>query len=374
MAVIMRVLLQLLFSFMFVSGKISSSVSKEEGLKGHFIFGDSHVDSGNNNYLPSTSRADLPPNGIDFKASGGWPTGRFTNGRTITDIIGEELGQPNYAPPYLAPSTKGAALLNGVNYASGAGGILNHTGSLFVNRLGMDIQIDYFNKTRKQLDEVVEGLTAKEFLMKKSIFSIVIGSNDILNNYLLPGISIAQMLLEPPEQFVQHLISHFRGQLMRLYSLDARKFVVTNIGPLGCIPYQKTVNRVSSDSECVSLPNDLAMNYNARLKELLEELNHNLPEAKFLYANLYDILMEVITNHQQYGFETAGVACCGIGGKYAGFIPCGPTSPMCWDRSKYVFWDPYHPTEATNLIIAKNFLDGQQNQISPNNIRQLKYL
>lgn len=53
-----------------------------------FIFGDSLVDAGNNNYLSTLSKADMNPNGIDFAASGGNPTGRFTNGRTIADIIG----------------------------------------------------------------------------------------------------------------------------------------------------------------------------------------------------------------------------------------------------------------------------------------------
>lgn len=54
-----------------------------------YIFGDSLVDAGNNNYLQTLSKADTPPNGIDFKASGGNPTGRFTNGRTIGDIVGK---------------------------------------------------------------------------------------------------------------------------------------------------------------------------------------------------------------------------------------------------------------------------------------------
>jgi len=50
-----------------------------------FVFGDSLVDVGNNNYLISFSKANYVPNGIDF----GRPTGRFTNGRTIVDIIGK---------------------------------------------------------------------------------------------------------------------------------------------------------------------------------------------------------------------------------------------------------------------------------------------
>lgn len=49
-----------------------------------FIFGDSLVDSGNNNYIESLSKANYVPNGIDF----GEPTGRYTNDRTIPDILG----------------------------------------------------------------------------------------------------------------------------------------------------------------------------------------------------------------------------------------------------------------------------------------------
>lgn len=53
-----------------------------------FVFGDSLVDAGNNNYIFTLSKANSPPYGIDFKPSGGRPTGRFTNGRTIPDIVG----------------------------------------------------------------------------------------------------------------------------------------------------------------------------------------------------------------------------------------------------------------------------------------------
>lgn len=51
-----------------------------------YIFGDSLTEVGNNNYLQySLARSDFPWYGIDF--SGGKATGRFTNGRTIGDII-----------------------------------------------------------------------------------------------------------------------------------------------------------------------------------------------------------------------------------------------------------------------------------------------
>jgi hypothetical protein len=50
-----------------------------------FIFGDSLVDVGNNNYIATIARANLPPNGIDFPQG---PTGRFCNGRTVADLLG----------------------------------------------------------------------------------------------------------------------------------------------------------------------------------------------------------------------------------------------------------------------------------------------
>lgn len=43
------------------------------------------------------------------------------------------LGLPEFIPPYLAPDTKGPKILNGVNYASGAAGILDSSGYLFVS-------------------------------------------------------------------------------------------------------------------------------------------------------------------------------------------------------------------------------------------------
>jgi len=50
-----------------------------------FVFGDSLVDSGNNNYLATTARADSPPYGIDYPT--GKATGRFSNGLNIPDLI-----------------------------------------------------------------------------------------------------------------------------------------------------------------------------------------------------------------------------------------------------------------------------------------------
>ncbi|KAL9245759.1 hypothetical protein vseg_019374 [Gypsophila vaccaria] len=358
---------------MLLTSLVVFATADDQNLGASFIFGDSLVDAGNNNYLNTLSKANSPPNGIDFKASGGNPTGRFTNGRTIGDIVGEQMGIPNYAIPFLAPNATGRTILNGVNYASGGGGILNATGRIFVNRIGMDVQVDFFNITRKQIDKLLGESKAKEFISKKSIISISVGSNDFLNNYLMPVLSIGARISQTPDSFTDDMINHLRDQLMRLYQMDARKFVVGNVGPIGCIPYQKTINQLN-ENECVGLADQLARQYNSKLKNLLTQLSPTLPGATFVYANVYDLVMELITNYNKYGFKTASVACCGNGGQYAGIVPCGPQSSLCKDRDKHVFWDPYHPSEAANVLIAKQLLDGDTKYISPVNLRQLRNL
>ena len=51
-----------------------------------FVFGDSLTEVGNNNYLQySLAKSNYPWYGVDY--DGGQATGRFTNGRTIGDII-----------------------------------------------------------------------------------------------------------------------------------------------------------------------------------------------------------------------------------------------------------------------------------------------
>lgn len=68
-------------------------IGLEDGVKfdvsALYVFGDSIVDSGNNNYLKNESLvANYAPYGVDF--DGGNATGRFTNGRTEADFIGKE--------------------------------------------------------------------------------------------------------------------------------------------------------------------------------------------------------------------------------------------------------------------------------------------
>ncbi|XP_050226835.1 GDSL esterase/lipase At5g41890 isoform X2 [Mercurialis annua] len=319
-----------------------------------FVFGDSLVDAGNNNYLFTLSKANSPPYGIDFKPSAGLPTGRFTNGRTIPDIVGQELGSNSFPPPYLAPNNKGDAIIKGINYASGASGILDETGSLFIGRVPLEQQISYFEESRNYMVNVMGENGTTEFL-KTAIFSLTTGSNDILN-------------------YVQPSIPFLQGD-KRLHELGARKFIIVDVGPLGCIPFVRALNLLPI-AECSIKVNQLIKGYNKKLKNMVNGLNQELgPEAMFVYANSFDIVLSIILDYHQYGFENGFEPCCG--GNFPPFV-CfkesnggAMSSVLCDNREKYVFWDAYHPTEAANIIIAKKLLDGDQSVSFPINIRQL---
>lgn len=132
-----------------------------------YVFGDSSVDPGNNNNLKTDQKVNFLPYGKDFYD--GRPTGRFTNGRLATDLIGtyqyflwyvrsldhlflnllivyfiwffvfvfvaDALGHTKTIPAYLDPNLKNSQLVNGVSFASGGSGYDDLTAQLSVNTL-----------------------------------------------------------------------------------------------------------------------------------------------------------------------------------------------------------------------------------------------
>ncbi|CAM6106093.1 unnamed protein product [Calypogeia fissa] len=325
-----------------------------------FIFGDSLVDSGNNNYIQTLAKANILFNGIDFP---GGPTGRFCNGRMVVDILCDILGIP-YPPPFLDPQTNGSRSLRGVNYASGAGGILDSTGADFLARICMNQQISNFHDTTLPQLEAQLGTDMTSTLLASSLVAIIMGSNNYINNYLIVESVQTQYT---PTQFNVLLINSFRRQLMELYDFGLRMFFVSGIGPIGCTPHQLAI---SGQPTCVSSVNAQAQDFNALTVSMLQDLNSQLPDAKYLFGDSYTSLINIINDPGKYGFTVVNEGCCG-GGTYRAQVLCQPTASVCSNRKEYVFWDAYHPTEAANLILAKQMYTGGVKAVTPMNVKQL---
>ncbi|KAK2644737.1 hypothetical protein Ddye_019932 [Dipteronia dyeriana] len=325
-----------------------------------FTFGDSSVDVGNNYYIETTARPTLPY-GIDF-GTGKAAAGRYTNGRTIPDIIGQELGFRNFSPPYLSPMATGDIILKGVNYASAGSGILNDTGKNQGDLIDLEAQITYFGKTKQDI-MIRIGKTAATSLLRESLYIIAIGSNDVRDHIF--GSNQTNSLYSDADFHM--LISTFRSQLIRLYYLGARKIVVTSCSCIGYAPFVRS----GLLKEFIVPINQISQYYNSRLKKLLTELTTSLPGSMYVYSDVYSSLENIIRNGKTYGFENVYSGCCHGIGIFNKKSQCPTECQVCNNRNKYLFWDTGHPSDAGYLIMANRFMDGGLNYMSPMNIRQL---
>ncbi|KAJ6322535.1 hypothetical protein OIU77_012388 [Salix suchowensis] len=80
------------------------------------VFGDSTVDSGNNNEIDTLFKANFRPYGIDYH--GHTPTGRFSDGRLIPDFLASILKIKHSVPPFLKPNLSDHEIVTGVSFAS----------------------------------------------------------------------------------------------------------------------------------------------------------------------------------------------------------------------------------------------------------------
>ncbi|QHO51625.1 hypothetical protein HN51_003265 [Arachis hypogaea] len=313
-----------------------------------FIFGDSLSDVGNNKRLNrSLAQASLPWYGIDF--GNGLPNGRFTNGRTVADIIGDNTGLPR-PPAFLDPSlTPEIILENGANYASGGGGILNETGQYFIQRFSLYKQIELFQGTRELIEAKIGNSAAQKFF-QEARYVVALGSNDFINNYLMPVYSDSWTYND--DTFMDYLIGTLRDQLKLLHGLGARELMVFGLGPMGCIPLQRVL---TTSGNCREKANKLALSFNKATSKVVDELGQQLPGVKYVFGDAYDVVYDVISNPMKYGFQNADSPCCSFW-NIRPALTCVPASKLCKDRSKYVFWDEYHPTDSANELIANELI------------------
>ncbi|XP_065879481.1 uncharacterized protein [Euphorbia lathyris] len=317
-----------------------SKVNGKQRVPCFFIFGDSLVDSGNNNNLATAAKVDYLPYGIDFPNG---PTGRFTNGRTAADIIGELLGFKNFIPSFLNVSSSGGSdILKGVNYASGSAGIRTETGKKLGVNIDLVTQLKNHQVIISRIVDILGSESAADHL-NKCLYSFVIGNNDYINNYFLPDLynTSSDYTLE---QYAQVLMMDYSQHIMSLYNSGARKVAVTGIGPIGCTP-GATASSERNGKLCVDSMNQAANLFNHRLELLVDELNTDVTDAKFIYLNTYGIVEEYIST-PGFGIEMQG--CC----KVNEYGLCSSNEDPCQHRNLRLFYDSFHPTEIANRVGA----------------------
>ncbi|XP_073060830.1 GDSL esterase/lipase At2g04570-like [Primulina eburnea] len=309
------------------------------------VFGDSSVDAGNNNLLPTIARSNFEPYGRDF--SGGLPTGRFSNGRIPTDFISEAVGLKSTVPAYLDPAYNISDFAVGVTFASAGTGYDTATSDVLgVIPLWKELEYykDYQTKLRAYLGDEKANQTIGE-----ALYIMSIGTNDFLENYY--AFPPRRRLEYTIDQYQQFLIGIAKNFTINLYNLGARKISVGGLPPMGCMPLERARNLFNSD-DCLESYNIVAMNFNDKLRDLVTNLNQELVGVDLVFSNPYYILLQIVKKPSLYGFDESGVGCCATGMFEMGYA-CNQRNPFtCSDANKYVFWDAFHPSERADQIIS----------------------
>lgn len=148
--------------------------------------------------------------------------------------------------------------------------------------------------------------------MKRCLYTVGMGNNDYINNYFMPQLYPTSRHYTP-EQYAEVLISQYTRQilvsnssfhifetwkqvlqfdenwLLGLYFLKtlynkygARKVALIGLGLIGCTPHAiSKTNRTA----CVDELNSAAQLFNQKLVSLVDHLNTNLTDAKFIFVN-----------------------------------------------------------------------------------------
>ncbi|KAF1878337.1 hypothetical protein Lal_00047004 [Lupinus albus] len=309
-----------LFLILAISASYVNNVAEVEGTK-LFVFGDSYVDTGNNLNASSYKL----PYGMTYP---GTPSGRYANGRVLTDYIASYL---KIETPTAYTLKNSSNLHNGINFAYGGTGLFK---TLF-DGPNLTVQIDSFEQLIKQ------NVYSKSDV-ESSIFLVNDGGNDYV---AFAGI----------EKFMKSLVEELSVNIKRIHSLGAEKIFVSLLPPAGCVP---KISVVSLYHKCLDPLNKVSRNHNTMLLQVVEDLNKELGKPVVRTLDIYNSFQSAIETMQKNHKENSTLMnplepCCAP--LKAGFA-CGNVDEkgnkrytLCEKPELSFFWDNLHPSQNVTI-------------------------
>ncbi|KAM7468276.1 hypothetical protein LguiB_015838 [Lonicera macranthoides] len=322
-------LCSLLFS-LFLTGYNGVEGRLGQHHRGHklFVFGDSYSDTGNDNKTEVYSWS--VPYGITFPGN---PTGRFSDGRVLTDFIAKFLGIKSPIP-YEQRVGLAKRWRYGMNFAYGGTGVFKTD----INEPNMTTQIHRFENV---INSNNRSVYHKKELENCSLALVTLSGNDY-SYYISNSTSTVQGLIA----LIPQVVSQLALNLKRIHELGVGKVAVNSLQPLGCLPRLTSVN---SYTKCNDSMNALVQLHNSYLYDAVAKLNNETQDSTFIILDLYSAFNSVILNNTGIiKFETPLKPCCiGIGDGYCGVVENGTKKyTLCENPSSSFFWDLVHPTQA----------------------------
>ncbi|KAF0910789.1 hypothetical protein E2562_004762 [Oryza meyeriana var. granulata] len=311
-------------------------------------FGDSTIDVGNNNYLPgAVFKANYVPYGVNFGSHK--PTGRFSDGKIVTDITAETLGFESYAPPYLSPQASGKNLLLGANFASAASSYYDDTAAMY-DAITLTQQVKYYKEYQSKLAALV-GRKNASAILSDALYIVSTGTGDFLQNYY-HNASLSRRY--DVNSYCDLLVGIFSSFTNELYKMGARRIGVTSMPPLGCLPASIRLYG-NGGRGCVARLNGDAETFNKKLNTTVEALARKHSHLKIAIFDIFTPLRDLSESPASQGFKEARKTCCQTGTRKTRVYLCNPvTAGLCRKASDFVYFDGVHPSEAANLVIAES--------------------
>ncbi|KAK8674261.1 hypothetical protein V6N13_112555 [Hibiscus sabdariffa] len=283
----------LLWLFLSLSLSLSFFTASKADVPAVIVFGDSSVDSGNNNVISTLLKSNFRPYGRDFY--GGQPTGRFCNGRIPPDFISEAFGLKPAIPAYLDPAYSISDFATGVCFASAGTGYDNAT-SKVLNVIPLWKELEYYKEYQRQLRAYV-GEKKANLILTEALYLMSLGTNDFMENYYTFPTRRSQFSVRQYQDFLLALCENF---IRELHGLGTRKLSITGLPPMGCLPLERATN-ILGQNDCVPEYNNVALEFNRKLEGLVVKLNKQLPGMRMVSAPAYDIFYQIITKPSQFG-------------------------------------------------------------------------
>lgn len=134
-------------------------------------------------------------------------------------------------------------------------------------------------------------------ILSEALYLISIGTNDFLENYYTLPNRRSQFTVKQYQDFIVSLAADF---VKKIYALGARKMSLTGVPPMGCLPLERSTNIMENHARMEEY-NIVALEFNGKLKGLVAKLNRELPGLDVVFADPYNILLQLITRPSVYG-------------------------------------------------------------------------
>ncbi|KAM7265698.1 hypothetical protein ACFE04_003381 [Oxalis oulophora] len=232
-----------------------------------FIFGDSYVDAGNSNPLTVSW---LPPYGVTYP---GKPSGRFSDGKVLSDFIAGYLGIETPVVYRLRPFSSRRKQKNGMNFAYGGTGV-------FPTRVNQP--------TLGQQVGLLQQLVQQNVYTKQDLDSSVALVSLAGNDYGDSGRGA-------DSGFRAKVVNQLSTDLKILKGLGVRKIAVTAIEAVGCLPGS---TNSSGFTHCDDALNLLAQSHNQLLSQAVKSLNGDA-DGSFFIVDLYTGFLTALQKKSQ---------------------------------------------------------------------------